>query len=255
MERFSSFDGQSIAYGVSGDEPDTNAAVLLHHGFASTSRINWIRPGLVGALEAVGRRVVVIDARGHGQSDRPHEPEAYGGGAMVRDVVALLDHLGLERVDLAGYSMGAFVAIGVAAAGELRLRSLLLGGAGIGQVRGSRPEVASAIAEALEADSPTAIESASARAYRNFADATGQDRFALAAIQRSGIGLDVDAAAAVSVPTVVVNGEQDTLVGDPYSLGGLIRGARTIIVPGDHLSAVMKAGFREALVVWATEGH
>lgn len=251
MERFDSFDGTAIAYGIAGTE-DGKSAVLLHHGFASTSEINWRRPGLVDALVESGRRVVFLDARGHGESDRPHDPAAYANGAMGRDVQALMDHLEMESFDMAGYSMGSFVALGVAAS-DPRIRSMFLGGAGTAQIGTSRRDVASAIADALESDDPSSISDPSARAFRNFADATGQDRLALAAIQRSGRWIDPTVVSSIKVPTVVVNGERDTLVGPPSSLASLIEGARSVVVPGDHISAVVKPEFRTALVDWAGE--
>ena len=106
MERFPSFDSVSIAYTVTGDGP----AVLLLHGFASDHVGNWVRPGIVDALAAAGRRVIAYDARGHGASGKPHDVAAYENGAMVRDAQGLLDHLDIGRVDVIGYSMGAIVA-------------------------------------------------------------------------------------------------------------------------------------------------
>ncbi|MHB8456857.1 MAG: alpha/beta fold hydrolase [Acidimicrobiales bacterium] len=249
MERFSSFDGTGIAFGVAGSE-DMPSAVLLHHGFASTSEINWIRPGLVDALVGAGRKVVYIDARGHGGSDRPHEPERYANGAMGRDVQALLDHLDLASVDMAGYSMGSFVTIDVALR-DSRIRKIFLGGVGTRQARGGA-SAAIAIAEALEAEDPSELSDGSGKAFRNFAAATGQDRLALAAIQRAAGSLDLGAASSIKLPTLVVNGEKDTLIGDPSSLASLIAGARSLVVPGDHLSAVLKPEFRQALVSWAS---
>ncbi|MHB1987208.1 MAG: alpha/beta fold hydrolase [Acidimicrobiales bacterium] len=250
MEFFTSFDGTRIAYGLRGPTKSTRA-VLLHHGFASTSHINWVRPGLVDALACTRRCVVTLDARGHGHSEAPHDPAAYAGGAMAKDVRALLDHLGLGEVDMAGYSMGAFVTLEVARV-DTRLRSMFLGGAGASgaPARGSR--LTAAIAEALEADDPRTISDRSARAFRNFADATGQDRLALAAIQRAGEALGPGAVSAIDLPALVVNGERDTLAGDPSALAALMKQATPLVVPGDHMSAVVKPEFRRALVEWAT---
>ncbi len=249
MERFSSFDGTMIAYRVSGEE-DGPGAVLLHHGFASTSFINWVRPGLVDAVAGVGRRVVVVDARGHGESDRSHDPAAYADGAMARDVGALLDHLDLDAVDMAGYSMGGLVAVGVALS-EPRLRSLFLGGVGAAVALGQRADVFAHIAEALEADDPSTIADSSARAFRAFADATRQDRLALAAVRRGGDQTRGQDVSRIELPTVVVAGDRDTLAGDPAALAALIPGATSLVVPGDHLSAVVSSEFRDALVGWA----
>ena len=133
MDRFSSFDGTGIAFITAGTGPD----VLLHHGFAADHRVNWVAPGVVDAFVAAGRRVIALDARGHGQSDKPHDPAAYENDAMARDARALLDHLGVERVDVVGYSMGALVSTRLVP-DEPRARSCVLGGIG-GKIR--RPGV------------------------------------------------------------------------------------------------------------------
>lgn len=245
---FQSFDGLRIAYGVAGAEAG-ESAVLLHHGFASSAEINWIRPGAVEALVAAGRRVVYFDARGHGSSEHPHEVARYADSAMARDVSALADHLGLETFDMAGYSMGSFVTMTVAVR-DPRVTSCFLGGAGTGQMRVRQPEVAARIAEALESDDPREVTDPSARAFRSFADATKQDRLALAAIQRADRAREGEEASRISVPVMVVNGAGDTMVGDPGSLAQLIPGAKSLVVPGDHISAVTKAEFRQAIVDW-----
>ena len=143
METFRSFDGLEIAYLDAGHGP----AVILSHGFAADHRINWVVPGVVDALVAAGRRVVAPDARGHGRSAKPHDPEAYAGDAMGRDIQALLDHLGLTQVDVVGYSMGSLVSARLVPL-EPRAHSLILGGVGgrMGQVR--RPANRGAIARA-----------------------------------------------------------------------------------------------------------
>jgi pimeloyl-ACP methyl ester carboxylesterase len=249
MTRLESFDGVSIAYGLAGPD-DGGSAVLLHHGFASTAYVNWVRPGLVTALADAGRRVVALDARGHGAADHPHDPAAYAGAAMARDVTVLIGHLGLICIDMAGYSMGAIVAIKAALSDE-RVRSIFLGGVGTAQLAGRESVSARAVAEALEAPDAAAVKDGAARSFRHFAEATKQDRLALAAVQRAGRALSLDEVGALRVPTVVVNGERDTLAEDPFSIAKLIEGARAFVVPGDHLSAVLSAEFRDILVSWA----
>ncbi|HXY43799.1 MAG TPA: alpha/beta hydrolase [Acidimicrobiales bacterium] len=246
MRRFASFDGVEIAYDVIGE----GDPVVLHHGFASDSRTNWVRPGVAAAIVADGRQVVLVDARGHGESGKPHDPAAYANGAMADDVRSLLDLLGLEWVDFVGYSMGAFVAMRLAAV-EPRLHSVVLGGAGLGQMRRWRPEQSREIAAALETSDPATIESPMARAFRKFADATGADRLALAAVQRAGRPVPgPEDLGRIAVPALVVNGVSDTLAGPPEALAGLIPGARSESVPGDHLSAVVQSEFRQAIVTF-----
>src|SRR4051812_50107457 len=84
LETVRSFDGSRIAYAVQGSGP----AVLLLHGFAADHVLNWARPGVIDALTGSGRRVIATDARGHGASDKPHDPDRYGGSAMGRGTQA-----------------------------------------------------------------------------------------------------------------------------------------------------------------------
>ena len=69
--------------------------MVLVHGFATNRAENWRRLGWLAALEREGYRTVALDQRGHGESDKPHDPAAYARGEMVGDIVALIDHLGM----------------------------------------------------------------------------------------------------------------------------------------------------------------
>ena len=228
---------------------------LLLHGFASDARINWHRPGVVAALVEAGHRVVTSDARGHGRSDAPHDPAAYAGDVMVRDAAGLLDHLGAERVDVVGYSMGAQVAAGLAAT-DGRVRRLVLGGIGSRLLAPRHDEPAypaAEIAAALEADDPAAVVGATPRAFRSFADATKADRLALAAVQRSrGLAGRVPLER-IEVPVLLLVGEADTLIGDPVAVAGALPHARVETLPGDHLSAVTRPEFAAAVVRFLAE--
>jgi pimeloyl-ACP methyl ester carboxylesterase len=249
MERFASFDGTGIAYTTAGAGPDA----LLLHGFAADHRVNWVAPGVVDALVAAGRRVIAFDARGHGQSDKPHDPAAYENDAMARDARALLDFLGVTRVDVIGYSMGALVSTRLVP-DEARSRSCVLGGIG-GRVRGTRgfsDEQRALIAEALETDDVKAIAHASTRQFRAFADQTGADRLALAAIQRARTPMAKTRLDAINVPTLVIVGDDDTLAGPPQGLADRIPNAVARVVRGSHLGAVGDPAFREAIVDFVT---
>ncbi|MGH9293582.1 MAG: alpha/beta fold hydrolase [Acidimicrobiales bacterium] len=266
---FTSFDGTLIAYEVHapdllGRSPAVprapNRPVVLHHGFASDSFTNWVRPGVAAALTAAGRLVVAVDARGHGRSGKPHEPSAYACDAMVLDLRRLVDILACSSIDLVGYSMGAYVALGYALA-DRRLARLVLAGAGAtspsGRTTAGGPGPdQEEIAAALETNDPTTISSSRARAFRGFAEATGADRRALAAVQRAvSPPRSLHELAAISVPTLVLNGVDDTLAGPPDVLARAISSARWARVPGNHLSAVTKPEFaREVVDFLATAG-
>ena len=250
MNRFASFDGVGLAYESYGS---ANARpVLLLHGFAADSEANWVRPRLVEALVDAGRRVITLDARGHGHSDKPHDPAAYADDAMVRDAEALLDHLGIEQVDVCGYSMGAMTTYALVGR-EARARSAVLGGVG-GRLGGpALAKRAPRIAEALLADNPSAIEDRTAAAFRSFADSTGADLRALAAIQRARRSASRPATPRIRVPTLVIVGDGDTLVGPPDELAARIPGATVTIVSGDHLTAVFDPEFRAGIVAFLTD--
>jgi pimeloyl-ACP methyl ester carboxylesterase len=241
---FASFDGVRISYTVLGDGSPT----LLLHGFGSDSVTNWQRTRVDAALTGSARRVVLVDARGHGRSDKPHDVASYAGGAMVRDVRELLDRLQIGQVDVVGYSMGSIVAMRLVLA-DRRVRALVLGG--IGRLQASVFDRARSerIATALEADDKSTITDPVALAFRNFADATKADRLALAAVQRARTPIpSEELLASIEVPTLVVNGTADTLIGDPASVAEAIPGAELVMVPGDHLSAVTKPEFAKAVV-------
>src|SRR4029077_2457748 len=147
-----SHDGVEIAFLDEGDgEP-----VVLVHGFASNKEVNWVAPGWVTALKRAGRRVIAFDNSGHGASTKLYDPAAYHSAIMAEDVGALIDHLGLPRAGVMGYSMGARNMVFLALAKPERVRSAVLGGVGgrlVGGV-GLQPDV---IAQALEAPSLAAV--------------------------------------------------------------------------------------------------
>src|SRR6478672_6479320 len=104
--------------------------IVLVHGFAATKEVNWVEPGWVATLTEANRRVIALDNRGHGASSKLYDPSAYHSATMADDVRALLDHLGLARADVMGYSMGARITANLALAHPDRLRSVILGGVG-----------------------------------------------------------------------------------------------------------------------------
>ncbi|MET7419482.1 alpha/beta fold hydrolase [Dactylosporangium sp. NPDC005555] len=249
MDQFTSFDGAGIAYQVWG-EPSHLPPVVLHHGFVVDATTNFVAPGVVDALVAAGRRVVAPDARGHGASDKPHDAARYGELAMARDLGRLLDKLDLSTVDLVGYSMGAVVSA-IFAAGDPRVRRLVLSGvgAGVAELGGldTRVMPPAELAAVLLTSSPAAIEASPAAAFRLLADAVGADRAALAAqvhaAHRSPIALD-----RITAPTLVLVGQDDVLAARPEVLAAAIPGARWRVVSGDHLTALRSPAYAPALI-------
>jgi pimeloyl-ACP methyl ester carboxylesterase len=250
MASFSS-DGLDLAYD---DIPATGGArgtVVLVHGFASNRSENWKRLGWYAAFERAGYRVVALDLRGHGQSAKPHEAQAYDRSKLTADVIALMDQVGLGRAHLMGYSMGAHLSLAIAHEAPQRVDRLVLGGIG-GRVLGEGPPRAApamSLSQALLAEDPSAISDPIQRGFRQFAQMQGDDRQALAACAQ-GRGEPVSRAdlQALSAPTLVVAGARDELAGDPHVLAEAIPGAKAVALPGcDHFSAIPHALFKSAV--------
>lgn len=102
-----SAEGYEIATYSWGDEYDET--VLLVHGFASSCRDNWVDTGWVRDLTRAGYRVLGVDQRGHGRSDKPHDPHDYTMSALVGDLLVVLDTYLLDTVHYVGYSLGGRV--------------------------------------------------------------------------------------------------------------------------------------------------
>jgi pimeloyl-ACP methyl ester carboxylesterase len=238
--------GVLIHYETFGEE--ALRPLVLVHGFAASLRTNWVAPGWIETLTPL-RRVVGLDCRGHGESGKPHDPAAYADPAMPDDVIRLMDQLGIERADLLGYSMGGRISIQLMLHQPERFTSVMLGGVGgIFQARGSRSNVV----DALRAEDPTTVTDARGKAFRAFAERTDNDLQALAACMAGSRGPAGAAGfARVSLPALIVNGEDDRTVGDPAPLAAAIPGARLLKIPGrDHLTVVGDQRFKDAIVAF-----
>ena len=244
--------GLSLAYDDITPQGGASGTVLMVHGFATSRAENWRRLGWYGAFERKGYRVVAHDQRGHGESDKPHDPAAYGRDELVGDIVRLLDHLELERVDLMGYSMGARLSLQTALDHPDRVGNLIVGGIGGRMLKPpeDQPAPTMTMAEAMQADDPETITEKTLKGFRLFADQQGEDRLALAAFSqgRGGLALSEDDLAGLRPPTLVVAGSRDEMAGDPQALADAIPGAKSVTLPAcDHFSAIPHALFKAAV--------
>jgi pimeloyl-ACP methyl ester carboxylesterase len=232
------------------DEGDGDPVVLVH-GFASTKEINWVFPGWITTLRRARRRAIALDNRGHGQSSKLYRPQDYTIAAMASDALALLDHLGIGRADVIGYSMGARISAYLAAHDPARLRSAVLAGVGLSLVGGR--DLRETIAAALEAPSLEAVADPTGRTFRAFAEQTRSDLRALAAcIRGSSERLSrADAAAITTVPVLIAAGTTDDVAGPVRPLAELIPGAQALEIPGrDHMRAVGDRVFKEGTLAF-----
>ena len=239
MVQFFDSDGPRLAFiDVAPQGHDRGEPILLIHGFASNHRVNWVNPRWVETLTHDGRRVIAFDNRGHGESDKPTDPAAYHSTLMAGDAQRLLDHLGVERADVMGYSMGARIAAFLALASPARVRRLILGGLGDRLVEGVG--LSPGVADAMEAPSLDSLTDPTQRMFRAFAEQTKSNLAALAAcIRGSRQTLSEAEAARIACPTLVAVGARDAVAGDPHRLAAILPRGRALDIPSrDHNLAV-----------------
>lgn len=248
MPHFDS-DGVDIAYlDVGSGEP-----ILLIHGFASSKDVNWVHTGWVDTLVKAGRRVIAIDNRGHGESEKLYDEAQYGAPIMADDAARLLDHLEIPAADVMGYSMGARISAFLTMNHPQKVRRVVFAGLGYGMIKGvgnSEP-----IAAALEAASIDDVTDPTGRAFRKFAEQTKSDRLALATCIRSArqkIGpQDV---ARITCPVMVAVGTRDEIAGSAADLASLIPKARVLDIPNrDHMLAVGDKVYKQGVLDFLAE--
>lgn len=245
-----SADGLNIAYESSGE----GDPVLLIHGFASSRAQNWRATTWYKALNEAGYRVIAMDCRGHGDSDKPHDSSFYDYGRMAGDAIAVLAAVGVESAYTIGYSMGGHIGIELLLSRPQAIRKLVVAGVGERYLRGQfemRFEIAKAI---LEPD-PERIADPIAKGFRVFAGQPGKDREALAACMRGDRKAHTqEELGQVVRPVLVVCGENDSTSGAPGPLAATFREARAVLIPGrDHMSAVGDKRTKEAVLDFLAE--
>ena len=245
MDTFNS-DGVEIAFEMVG----AGDPILLIHGFASSACVNWWDTGWVKTLAESGRRVITIDNRGHGRSQKLYDSNHYPATEMAEDARRLLDHLGIVEADVMGYSMGARIAAFLTIRHPQRIRRAVFSGLASRMITGVGGS--EAIAQALEAHHRDAVADPMARAFRIFAEQTKSDRAALAAcIRSSRAKISADELGRIAAQVLVVAGENDDVAGDVGALVDVIPGAKGHILPGrNHMNAVGDRGHKEAVLTF-----
>ena len=238
-------DGVRIGYETVGSGP----AVVLVHGFAASRIQNWKGPGWYETLTGAGYRVVAMDCRGHGDSDKPHDPSAYDHAIMAEDVAAVMEAANAMPAFLMGYSMGGFISMHVLMDHPDLVKKLVIGGVGgsyLGRAFGSRE----AIADALLIADKDKITDPISKSFREFAEQSGKDREALAACMRANRRPFTAAELKQSKrPVLVVCGENDDLTGPPGPLADAFADGRAVVVPKrDHMTTVGDKVYKEAVL-------
>jgi pimeloyl-ACP methyl ester carboxylesterase len=242
--------GVRINYTVTG----SGLPIVLLHGWAADFQETWVDTGWVELLSPM-RQIIGVDQRGHGASDKPHDAASYTPLVMAKDVVNLLDHLGVERTDVFGYSMGGGVAGALLGAHADRLRAVVIGGVGMNFIdHGSdrMPEQFAPVIAALLAQDPATIPSSPAKTVRDYFAAKGEDLAALAAwLATDHFGATSEQLAAVTVPVLVANAQSDR---EGVDVAAAIAGAQFQSIPGTtHLSVIPDQRYKDRVVSFLRE--
>jgi pimeloyl-ACP methyl ester carboxylesterase len=243
MQKFNSA-GVEIAYSDEGQ----GAPILLIHGFASNSRVNWQATGWVKTLLDAGYRVICIDNRGHGESEKLYDSAVYSAPTMAEDAARLLDHLGISQAAVMGYSMGARISAFLTMQHLEKVSRVVFAGLAERMILGVPGS--DAIAEGLLAASARDVVDPGARSFRVFAENTKSDLKALAAcIRSSRVKIKAEALAKITCPVLVVAGELDSVSGPVQPLVDLIPGAQGMTLPNrNHMNAVGDVGYKKAVL-------
>lgn len=240
-DKFFTSDGVRIRYVDAGrGEP-----VVLVHGFSSGLDANWAATGVIDAL-AKDFRVVALDCRGHGKSDKPHDPSSYGVH-MIDDIANLMDHLSIRRAHVVGYSMGGAITGKFVTTHGDRVLTAVFGGstprlgwtaqnerdseilaASLDQGKGMRPLILRLAPPNEPAPSDEAIEQQSrAILGRN-------DPLALAAVQRGNKDQAVTLAdvRAIHVPMLAVVGSADPIKAGVDAFKRIVPALNVIVIDG-----------------------
>ena len=228
--------------------------IMLVHGFASTKNVNWVYPTWVSDLKKDRRRVIALDNRGHGRSQKLYDPRLYFAHEMAADAARLLDHLEIERLPVIGYSMGARIAAFLALREPRRVAAAVFGGMGLNLVTGLADS--EAIISALTAETLAEVTDRSGRQFRIFAEHSGADRAALAACMiNSREPMKEADVRRIEAPVLVAVGAEDEMAGSAEALAKLLPHGEAFIIPRrDHMRATGDGAFKDAALEFLARG-
>jgi pimeloyl-ACP methyl ester carboxylesterase len=233
---FTSFDKVKIHYEVKGSgEP-----VLLVHGFTGNGE-SWKKDTIYQDLVNKGFKVIILDLRGNGLSDKPHVPEAYANDAEAKDIMGLLDWLGISKYAVIGYSRGSIITARLLVK-DKRISRAVMGGIGVDFTNPDWPRRIN-FYKALSGEPSKELEPMVKRIQE-----AGLDQLALAYQQKEQPSTSKPELAAVQQQVLVICGEQDADNGSASELAKLMPHSEQASVPGDHGGTVKTAAFSEKVI-------
>lgn len=245
MNQFKAGDGTSIAYQMIGD----GQPVVLLHGLFSSGQTNWVRYGAAAEIASAGFKVILPDFRGHGASDKPHDPALYPADVLAADIEALVAHLEIGDYVLGGYSLGARTTVRLLARGHIKPPAkVVLGGmglAGITDIEGRSGFFLNVIAGSGTFKPGTAEYAADAFMRQNAIDTQ-----AVALLLHSQLPTRLEVVRSLAPKTLIIAGENDHDNGSASELALALPNAAHVSIPGNHMSAVTKPDFGSVIAAW-----
>jgi len=239
-ELIPSFDGTPLALHRLG----AGRPVILLHGLFSSAQMNWVNWGQAQLLADAGFECLMPDLRAHGESGKPHDPAAYPADVLARDAIALVEALGLTDFDLCGFSLGARTSVRAVIHG-LKPRRLVLGGMGLEGLAGWTGRGAFFI-DAIDRFDAVKVGDPAFPAV-SFMKTMKVDRVAARLLLQTFSDTDPAELAKITMPTLVVNGDQDRDNGSSDLLAEALPDATLVTVPGTHMSCVTKPDLGQAI--------
>jgi pimeloyl-ACP methyl ester carboxylesterase len=238
---FNAADGTKIVW----YEMGAGRPVVLVHGYFSDAQTNWIKYGHAALLAGAGFRVIMPDLRAHGESDKPHDFAFYPPDILADDQLALIAHLGLDDFDLGGYSLGGRTVARMLARGCNPWRAII---SGMGLTGLTSPGLRADHFKNVLDNLGTHVKGSPAWMAEAFLKTTGGDPVALRGILEQGVDTPETVLRAIDLPVAVICGEDDNDNGSAAALADILPQGRLMSVPGNHMSAVAKPEFGQALV-------
>ena len=237
---YTAADGIKIYYEVKGE----GLPVVLIHGFSGTGQ-GWKTGHLYPDLLAAGYKVIILDQRGNGRSDKPHTDAGYANDAEAKDIIGLVGSLGIKKYNVVGYSRGSIIASRLLVL-DKRVQKLVMGGMGDAYTNPEWPRRVHAY-KALMGDT-------------SFHDVDGMVKYihsnpafdvpSLALQQKYQPSTSPQELAKVKIPVMIICGTDDHDNGSETALNKLIPGSKLNYVPGDHNSASRTIQFSAAVLAF-----
>jgi len=235
---FTSFDGVKIHYEVKGE----GKPVVLVHGFIVDGE-SWKRTALYVDLLHSGFKVITLDLRGNGKSDKPHDPESYANDAEAKDIMGLISMLGINEYGAVGYSRGSIITARLLVL-DKRITKAVMGGMGADFTNPDWPRRI-LFYKALNGEPVKELEPMVKHVHE-----AGLDQRALACMQKEQPSTSKAELGEVKQPVLVICGDHDQDNGSAGELVKLFPHATLAIVPGDHGGASRTKEFSEKVIAF-----